>query len=62
MSDKEIVKIAVENIYQHPDNPRTDLGDLSELSESKRKASCRISRLSLDIGMKRWSGMRKAIL
>lgn len=29
-----IVNIAVENIYQHPDNPRKDLGDLSELSES----------------------------
>ena len=37
MSDKEIVKIAVENIYQHPDNPRKDLGDLSELSESIKK-------------------------
>lgn len=31
-----IVSIAVENIYQHPDNPRKDLGDLSELSESIR--------------------------
>lgn len=29
-----IVSIAAENIYQHPDNPRKDLGDLSELSES----------------------------
>ena len=37
MKDKEIVKIAVENIYQHPDNPRKDLGDLSELSESIKK-------------------------
>ena len=37
MKDKEIVKIAVENIYQHPDNPRKDLGDLSELSESNQK-------------------------
>ena len=37
MNDKEIVKIAVENIYQHPDNPRKDLGDLSELSESIKK-------------------------
>lgn len=37
MSDKEIVKIAVEVIYQHPDNPRKDLGDLSELSESIKK-------------------------
>lgn len=31
-----IVSIAAENIYQHPDNPRKDLGDLSELSESIR--------------------------
>ncbi len=37
MNDKEIVKIAVENIYRHPDNPRKDLGDLSELSESIKK-------------------------
>lgn len=37
MNDKEIVKISVENIYQHPDNPRKDLGDLSELSESIKK-------------------------
>lgn len=37
MDGKGIVSIAVENIYQHPDNPRKDLGDLSELSESIRK-------------------------
>ena len=37
MNDKEIVSIAVENIYQHPDNPRKDLGELSELSESIKK-------------------------
>ncbi|MCI8978705.1 MAG: ParB/RepB/Spo0J family partition protein [Lachnospiraceae bacterium] len=37
MKEKIITYIAVENIYQHPDNPRKDLGDLSELSESIKK-------------------------
>ena len=37
MDDKGIVRIAIENIHQHPDNPRKDLGDLSELSESIKK-------------------------
>lgn len=32
-----IVFIEAEQIYQHPDNPRKDLGDLSELSESIKK-------------------------
>lgn len=35
MSD--ILNIGVEFIHQHPDNPRKDLGDLTELSESIRK-------------------------
>lgn len=33
----EIINISAENIYQHPDNPRKDLGDLEELSESIKK-------------------------
>lgn len=37
MESKEITSIMIENIYQHPDNPRKDLGDLSELSESIKK-------------------------
>lgn len=37
MEHEGIVSIAVENIYQHPNNPRKDLGDLSELSESIKK-------------------------
>lgn len=37
MESKEIISIAVEKIHQHPDNPRKDLGDLSELSESLKK-------------------------
>ena len=37
MEEKIITYIAVENIHQHPDNPRKDLGDLSELSESIKK-------------------------
>lgn len=35
MSD--IVNIGVEHIHPHPDNPRKDLGDLTELVESVRK-------------------------
>lgn len=33
----ELVAIEVSKIYQHPDNPRKDLGDLSELTESIKK-------------------------
>ena len=36
MSDR-IVNIEVKDIYRHPDNPRKDLGDLSELTESIKK-------------------------
>lgn len=36
MSNK-IVNIETKDIYQHPDNPRKDLGDLSELTESIKK-------------------------
>ena len=32
-----IINIKLEEIYQHPDNPRKDLGDLTELSDSIRK-------------------------
>lgn len=32
-----IVSISAEEIYPHPENPRKDLGDLAELSESIRK-------------------------
>lgn len=37
MESNGIVNVAIESIYQHPDNPRRDLGDLSELSESIKK-------------------------
>ena len=30
----EIVYIDVHKLYQHPDNPRKDLGDLTELAAS----------------------------
>ncbi len=33
----EIIAIPIGEIWQHPDNPRKDLGDLSELSESIKK-------------------------
>ena len=32
-----LVEIAVDKLYPHPDNPRRDLGDLSELVESVRE-------------------------
>lgn len=35
--DGDIVKIEVERLHHHPDNPRKDLGDVSELAESIRK-------------------------
>lgn len=38
MESSEVVKIRVENIYPHPDNPRKDLGDVTELAESMKKA------------------------
>lgn len=37
MEKKVIVSIAAEHIRPHPDNPRKDLGDLSELVESIKK-------------------------
>ena len=37
MKNKEIVNIRVEHIHPHPENPRKDLGDLSELAESIMK-------------------------
>lgn len=37
MENSEIVKIRVENIYPHPDNPRKSLGDVTELAESMKK-------------------------
>ena len=37
MESSEVVKIRVEKIYPHPDNPRKDLGDVTELAESMKK-------------------------
>ena len=34
MDINTIVKIGIERLYHHPDNPRKDLGDLTELAES----------------------------
>lgn len=34
---ENIINIPAEQIYPHPDNPRKDLGDLTELSESIKK-------------------------
>ena len=33
-----IVNIRVENLYPHPENPRKDIGDISELAESVKKS------------------------
>lgn len=37
MEVKGIVTIGLEHIHPHPDNPRKDLGDLTELAESIKK-------------------------
>ena len=36
-TEKDIVFIKVEQLYPHPDNPRKDVGDVSELTESIKK-------------------------
>lgn len=33
----EITEVRIDEIYPHPDNPRTDLGDITELTESIKK-------------------------
>lgn len=35
-----IVNVGTEHIHPHPENPRKDLGDLSELAESLKKNGC----------------------
>ena len=42
----QIVNIAIDQLYPHPDNPRKDLGDLAELADSI-KASGVLQNLSL---------------
>ena len=37
MEIRDIVNIKVESLYPHPENPRKDLGDVSELAESIKK-------------------------
>lgn len=37
MNENQIVNIAIEHIFPHPDNPRKDIGDISELAESIKK-------------------------
>ena len=37
MGNSEIVKIKIEKIYPHPDNPRKNIGDVTELTESIKK-------------------------
>lgn len=37
MENSGIVSIKVENLYPHPDNPRKNIGDVSELAESAKK-------------------------
>lgn len=36
-TEKDIVFIKVQQLYPHPDNPRKDVGDVSELTESIKK-------------------------
>lgn len=35
---RDIVYIGIDHIHTHPENPRKDLGDLTELAESMKKA------------------------
>ena len=37
MERKEIINIGIDHIHPHPENPRKNLGDLSELAESLKK-------------------------
>lgn len=37
MENKDFVMIKVDNIYQHPDNPRKEIGDVTELADSIKK-------------------------
>lgn len=34
----QIVNIAIDQLYPHPDNPRKDLGDLTELADSIKES------------------------
>lgn len=48
MESSEVVKIRVENIYPHPDNPRKDLGDVTELAESMKMPCIFMIKLRFD--------------
>ena len=37
---RNIVYIGIDHIHTHPENPRKDLGDLTELAESMKKQGC----------------------
>ena len=37
---RDIVYIGIDHIHTHPENPRKDLGDLTELAESMKKQGC----------------------
>lgn len=66
----EIINIGIEHIHPHPDNPRKDLGDLSELAESIKKngimqnltvaPSCRQGEYTAIIGHRRCAAARLA--
>ncbi len=62
MNKNETTNIKIKDIYPHPDNPRKDLGDLSELTESIRKNGI-IQNLTVIPGHfitdKEWSEMAK---
>lgn len=57
MEQKKIVYLPVEELYPHPDNPRKDLGDLSELTESIKVKGV-LQNLTVIPG--RWEGAFKA--
>ena len=60
MESSEVVKIRVENIYPHPDNPRKDLGDVTELAESMKKHG--VMRLKMNVNISVSSPLEKTVL
>ena len=47
------IMIKVSNLYPHPDNPRKDLGDLTELVESIKKNGIMQNLTVIPIGNER---------
>ena len=53
---KEIVMINVANIYPHPDNPRKDVGDVTELQNRIKKQGVMQGDRNSSVGLDRRTG------